>query len=99
MLSMNGAAARKQVLGYEQGVTMKRINLGNLRRVEIALPSVPEQEMIAVRLEAMQKQIDVTSLELQKLQFEKSGLMDDLLTGRVRVTPLLAEAAQQPGSA
>jgi type I restriction enzyme, S subunit len=94
MLSMNGAAARKQVRGYEQGVTMKRINLGNLRRVEIALLSVPEQEMIAVRLGTMQKQIDVTSLELQKLRFEKAGLMDDLLTGRVRVTPLLEGATQ-----
>ena len=93
MLSMNGTAARKQVSGYEQGVTMKRINLGNLRRVEIALPSVPEQEMIAVRFGTIQKQIDFTSLELEKLQFEKSGLMDDLLTGRVRVTPLLEAAA------
>lgn len=97
MLSMNGAAARKQVRGYEQGVTMKRINLGNLRRVEIALPSVPEQEMIAVRLGTIQRQIDCTSLELQKLRLEKSGLMGDLLTGHVRVTPLLAEAAQQAG--
>ena len=34
-----------------------------------------------------------------KLATLKSGLMDDLLTGRVRVTPLLAEAAQEPGSA
>ncbi len=93
MLSMNGTAARKQVSGYEQGVTMKRINLGNLRRVEIALPSVPEQEMIAVRFGTIQKQIDFTSLELEKLQFEKSGLMDDLLTGRVRVTSLLEPAA------
>lgn len=91
MLSMNGAAARKQVRGYEQGVTMKRINLGNLRRVEIALPSVPEQKMISERVGATQRQIDVISLELQKLQFEKAGLMDDLLTGRVRVTPLLAQ--------
>lgn len=92
MLSMNGATARKQVRGYEQGVTMKRINLGNLRRVEIPLPSISEQEMISVRLGVTQKQIDVTSLELRKLQFEKAGLMDDLLTGRVRVTPLLEAA-------
>jgi type I restriction enzyme S subunit len=30
---------------------------------------------------------------LLKLQQQKSGLMDDLLTGRVRVTPLLAKSA------
>ncbi len=89
MFSMNGSAVRKQVRGYEQGVTMKRINLGNLRRVQIPLPLVPEQEMIAERLCMLQKQIDATALELQKRLSEKSGLMDDLLTGRVRVTPLL----------
>ena len=30
-------------------------------------------------------------LNKQKQEQEKSGLLDDLLTGRVRVTPLLAE--------
>ena len=29
----------------------------------------------------------------EKLLAQKSGLMDDLLTGRVRVTPLLESAA------
>jgi len=28
-------------------------------------------------------------MRLEKLKAQKSGLMDDLLTGRVRVTPLL----------
>jgi len=91
MHSMNSAAARKQVRGYEQGVTMKRINLGNLRLIEIALPSIPEQDAIVARLEGAQLQIDATSIQLQKLRSEKLGLMDDLLTGRVRVTPLLAQ--------
>jgi type I restriction enzyme S subunit len=99
MHSMNGAVARKQVRGYEQGVTMKRINLGNLRRIEIALPAIPEQDAIVERLEGAQQHIDTTALQLQKLRNEKIGMMDDLLTGRVRVTPLLAEAAQQQVSA
>ena len=89
MHSMNGAAARKQVRGYEQGVTMKRINLGNLRRINIALPSMSEQDAIVEHLEGSQQQIDLSLLQLQKLRNEKSALMDDLLTGRVRVTPLL----------
>lgn len=92
MFSMNGAAARKQVRGYEQGVTMKRINLGNLRRIEIALPSISEQDLIVERLQVAQRQIEVAALEHKKLCNKKTGLMDDLLTGRVRVTPLLAEA-------
>lgn len=94
MLSMNGTAIRKQVRGYEQGVTMKRINVGNLRRIWIALPSTVEQDRIVERLQAAQQQIEVATLEYHKLRSEKSGLADDLLTGRVRVTPLVVSALQ-----
>lgn len=98
MYSMNGAVARKQVRGYEQGVTMKRINLGNLRRIEIALPSIPEQTQVVERLAATQQQIASTLQLLQKLRDQKAGLMDDLLTGRVRVTPLLeGDSTSQTG--
>lgn len=92
-LALNGATARRQVSGYEQGVTMKRINLGNLRRVEIALPAVTEQNLVVERVLAARRKIGAVTLEHEKLQKEKSGLMDDLLTGRVRVTPLLEAAA------
>ena len=34
------------------------------------------------------------SVELAKLRLLKQGLMEDLLTGRVRVTNLLEEAAE-----
>jgi type I restriction enzyme, S subunit len=88
-LALNGAAARTQVSGYEQGVTMKRINLGNLRRIEIALPAIPEQSIIVERMMMIRRKIEAATLEYKKLQKMKSGLMDDLLTGRVRVTPLL----------
>jgi type I restriction enzyme S subunit len=92
MLFMNGAAARRQVSGYEQGVTMKRINLGNLRRVLVSLPEVPEQDMIAERFMAIQERIAIATHECEKLRQTKAGLMDDLLTGRVRVTSLLRAA-------
>lgn len=72
---------------------MKRINLGNLRRVEIALPAVTEQNLVVERVLAARRKIGAVTLEHEKLQKEKSGLMDDLLTGRVRVTPLLEAAA------
>jgi len=89
MLSMNGSTIRGQVRGYEQGVTMKRVNLGNLRRIWIALPSLQEQCRIVEVIQAAHKKIEGAAIESQKLRNEKAGLMDDLLTGRVRVTPLL----------
>lgn len=60
---------------------------------------IEEQQRLEVSLEASEVRIKQEKLTLQKLRSEKVGLMDDLLTGRVRVTPLLAEAAQQQGSA
>lgn len=93
MHAMNGETARQQVRGFEQGVTMKRINLGNLRRVEIALPPLREQAEIVSRINALRGMGDRNEAALQKLKLQKAGLMDDLLTGRVRVTPLLEPAA------
>lgn len=51
------------------------------------------------RLYEISKRIDLEIDLSAKMQAKKSGLMDDLLTGRVRVTPLLDETEQQQGSA
>ncbi|WP_434711570.1 restriction endonuclease subunit S [Rhizobium sp. YTUHZ045] len=88
-LFLNGEIARRQARGYEQGVTMKRINLGNLRKIKIWLPKPAEQEAIEQRAEAANASHSEWLSELVKLRLQKSGLMDDLLTGRVAVTPLL----------
>ena len=88
-----------QVMGRAVGSTMANLNTSILAAITIARPPVTEQSEIARRLKSLNKRIRFEEEELEKRQFEKSGLMDDLLTGRVRVTPLLAEATQQPGSA
>lgn len=93
MRSLNGAAARRQTRGFEQGVTMQRVNLGNLRRVLLSMPPVPEQQLICERLGALDMTLAVNVAEAYKLRAQKSGLMDDLLTGRVRVTPLIQPEA------
>lgn len=89
MLFLNGTSARRQARGFQQGVTMKRMNLGNLRKVRIALPRPDEQERIEVRAAAINSAHDNALMELDKLRLQKSGLMDDLLTGRTHVTALL----------
>ena len=82
---LNTAAARNQVKRYEQGVTRRRTNLGNFRRVIVALPSLDEQECIIQRLAASGEQIKLGELHIEKLRQQKRGLMHDLLTGHVRV--------------
>lgn len=88
-----------QVMGRAVGSTMANLNTSILAAITVARPPVAEQDEIARRLKSLNKRIRYEEEELEKRRFEKKGLMDDLLTGRVRVTPLLAEAAQQQGSA
>ncbi|WP_207213829.1 restriction endonuclease subunit S [Sorangium cellulosum] len=75
------------------GVHQVNINPTNLRKTMIALPSsISEQVAIVEALVAHEATVAAEVRELTKLRLLKQGLMDDLLTGRVRVTPLLAES-------
>lgn len=59
---------------------------------ELPMPSTrAEQDAIVTRFRALLNRLAIEQLELHKRQEEKAGAMDDLLTGRVRVTPLLAQ--------
>ncbi|MCH7377038.1 restriction endonuclease subunit S [Aeromonas sp. MR19] len=75
------------------------LNLPTIRGLVTAKPLRTEQDLIATRLDEIDNRIQNATTESAKLRELKAGLMDDLLTGRVRVTPLLAEAEQQPRSA
>lgn len=73
-----------------KGSTFMEISLGSLRKVLMALPrSRQEQDDIAVRLTGHDVAIAKEQALLDKLRLQKSGLMDDLLTGLVPVSPLL----------
>ena len=90
----------QQLLSLAQvGTTRGEISIAPLRRIVVPLPDVEEQQRLEASLESSEARIKQEELALQKLRSEKVGLMDDLLTGRVRVTPLLAEAVQQRGCA
>jgi len=57
-------------------------------------PSIAEQQAVAAALRSAGERTDREHGELAKLRLLKKGLMEDLLTGRVRVTALLEEAAE-----
>jgi type I restriction enzyme S subunit len=69
------------------GVHQVNINPTNLRRVRIALPgSLHEQHEICDRLMASDERRMQENAQLHKLRSLRAGLMNDLLTGRVRVS-------------
>lgn len=86
---INFSAVAKQVEQITAGVTRPKVTLRDVRDLLIGLPSIEEQERVLDRLTAMQSQIQLEKASHRKLSVGKAGLMDDLLTGRVRVTPLL----------
>jgi type I restriction enzyme, S subunit len=67
----------------------KRFDMKELFEVPIALPKKPEQARIVERLDAAEMEITSNRKMAAKLRSLRSGLMQDLLSGRKRVTPLL----------
>lgn len=80
----------RQFTKDEQGGIMSAIRSDTLRNLMLPTPSIGEQVEIESRMQAVSSRITAEAETLRKLCSAKSGLMDDLLTGRVRVTPLLA---------
>jgi len=72
------------------------VTRGELGSVNAGVPSLDEQERIELRIATYESKLLAEEAELGKLQSMKSGLMDDLLTGRVRVTPLLESVPVAP---
>ena len=86
--------AQESIQAEIKGTTFAEITLAALREVPLAAPmAIDEQRLIGVRIAACEDHIQQELKQRGKLVTLKSGLMDDLLTGRVRVTPLLAPAA------
>jgi type I restriction enzyme S subunit len=78
-----------------QGGTMMAIRSDTLRSTLFPTPPIDEQRQMEDRLRKISLRIDLEGDTARKMQALKTGLMDDLLTGRVRVTPLLDQAAEQ----
>ena len=75
------------------GVQQANINPTNLGTLEVAIPgSINEQQLIVDAILTCNGAISGTQRNLAKLRSLKTALMQDLLTGKVSVTPLLTEA-------
>jgi type I restriction enzyme, S subunit len=61
------------------------ITAGDIREYRVIIPKLDEQEEILRVVDAADTEITTMQVELTKLLSLKSGLMTDLLTGRVRV--------------
>jgi len=65
------------------------VSMSSLKTMMVIKPNKDEQERIAERIDCLNINISDNDTQLKKLHTLKKGLMDDLLTGKVRVTELL----------
>ncbi|GAA0576244.1 restriction endonuclease subunit S [Halomonas salifodinae] len=96
--SLQQSYVRKQISIAATGtsMSMKNISQGAIRTLSIIVPPIAEQSAICKRVAAISKRISHEQSKVSKLYQDKAGLMDDLLTGRVRVTPLIDQAQATP---
>ncbi|APO76973.1 type I restriction-modification system HsdS subunit protein (plasmid) [Rhizobium etli 8C-3] len=63
----------------------RKINMGDISKVPVPVPSQQEQEAIADILESMDHELVLLAEKLAKARQLKQGMMRELLTGRVRL--------------
>ena len=78
-------------LSLAYGNVFDTITRDTFKDILIPLPPLPEQKRIAEVLSQIDAVIEKEEKYKEKLERLKRGLMEDLLTGRVRVTQLLNE--------
>ncbi|QXP72898.1 restriction endonuclease subunit S [Tenacibaculum sp. AHE15PA] len=89
--ALNSRKFRNEAEAKSTGTTRARIGLKDLKLIPIAIPPKEEQTQIANILSTVDSKLDV--LQNKKIHYQelKKGLMQQLLTGKVRVTGLIKE--------
>ncbi|MBS1911107.1 MAG: restriction endonuclease subunit S [Bacteroidetes bacterium] len=81
----NSETVQRQINRDKGRGTREGINSHEIASLRFALPRIDEQQRCLTVLNALSTDIEHEELSLAKLRSLKAGLMDDLLTGRVRV--------------
>jgi type I restriction enzyme S subunit len=91
-LYTNSDLGQSLVLKVAEGGVQKNLRGTSLSALMLKIPPLNEQKLIKAMCFGMRQSALREKSLLAKLRAQKSGLMDDLLTGQIRVTPLLKDA-------
>jgi len=86
LYSILSTKVQKYLNSIGHGSTVKHLKVDELKNVKIPVPGIDEQILIADTLTEIDKTITKEEIYFSKLQKIKTGLMQDLLTGKVRVS-------------
>jgi type I restriction enzyme S subunit len=76
---------KEQISGKATGSAQLNFGPSHVTMVEIDLPSVEIQNKIGQVLSDMEMEIGIFELKLKKLSLQKQGMMQTLLTGKIRL--------------
>lgn len=76
---------RDQIIKGGQGAVRSNIGQGDLEKVELAIPPLPEQRAIAHILSLMDEAINKNNQLIAQKELRKKWLMQNLLTGKKRL--------------
>lgn len=82
---INSPFGKEQVLRQQGGMAQQHFNVGEMRELLVALPDLNEQERIRGKIKSVSGKLAIEKALAEKLRAQKSGLMHDLLTGKVPV--------------
>ncbi|MEI8247075.1 MAG: restriction endonuclease subunit S [Lentisphaerota bacterium] len=84
--SLYGSEMRKCLNDMLIGTTVSRINMADIKLINCLIPPIDEQRKIADILNGVDRKLSAAKVKLAKAKDLKQGLMNDLLTGKVRVS-------------
>lgn len=76
---------RRDLVRLATGISVYGISKKNIRDIEVKLPSIPEQIAIAKVFSDMDTELSALEQQLDKTRNLKQGMMQELLTGRIRL--------------
>jgi type I restriction enzyme S subunit len=77
--------SKQEILKLVRGTTVYHIYGKDMADFELFLPGIDEQIEIVESLDLQREEISLLEEELQKYEWLKQGMMNDLLTGKVRL--------------
>lgn len=85
MLAMNNERVRTSIISNATGTTVRHTSPERIIASIVTKPSIEEQSKVVAILESHDTRLCGEEAYLEKLKLQKKGLVQDLLTGKIRV--------------
>lgn len=86
MLYISSSLGQEQIFANEKVGAQHNLTVEDVRNLIIKLPKSEEREAIVATIKSMDEEIEALEIERDKMIQIREGAMEDLLTGRVRLS-------------